>query len=296
MQIVEVSPRDGFQNQPRPVTTDQKLRLIERLVASGVRRIEATSFVSPRRVPQMADADEVMAGVPRRDGVRYSALVANARGAERAVAAGADEINAVVLASDEFGRRNQGAERPAMVATYREIATIARAAGIDVTVTVGASFGCPFEGEVAVATVADLVGMLLDVPPNEICLADTIGVGVPAQVHALAAAVGAVAPGIDLRFHFHNTRNTGYANAVAALAVGAAALDASLGGIGGCPFAPLATGNIATEDLLYLLDRSGVRTTIDRDRLIDDSRWMTETLELDTPSLLPRAGDFPPRD
>jgi len=294
LEVVEVSPRDGLQNHPRTVPTQLKIELVERLVDAGACRIEATSFVSPKAVPQMADAEAVMDGVPRQRGVRYAALVANARGAERAVAAGADELNVVVLATDGFGQANQGADRPRMIATYHEAASIARAAGVGVTLTVGASFGCPFDGEVPPEQVAELVAAAVDIAPDEICVADTIGVGVPAQVRALADAVRAVAPEPRLRFHFHNTRNTGYANALTAVEVGAAALDASAGGIGGCPFAPNATGNIATDDLVYLLDRSGVKTGIDRARMAETSRWMRERLGVDPSGMLHVAGDFPP--
>jgi len=293
--IVEVSPRDGLQNQPRPVDTRAKLELIDRLIAAGARRIEATSFVNPKRVPQMADADAVMAGVPRDAGVRYAALAANVRGATRAVAAGADELNVVVLATDTFGERNQGAHREQMLETYAQAAAIARADGLAVTLTVGASFGCPFEGEVPVETVRSLVedALALAPAPDELCLADTIGVGVPAQVLELAAAVRPLLGDSALRFHFHNTRNTGYANAVAALATGPVVLDASAGGIGGCPFAPRATGNIATEDLVYLLDRSGVPTGLDRAALASVAEWMRDELELPVTGQLAAAGDFP---
>ena len=292
--IVEVAPRDGLQNLDHVVPTATRVELVRRLIECGAARIEVTSFVSPIRVPQMADAEKLMAAVPRAPTVRYSALVANARGARRAVEAGVDEINVVVLATDGFGFANQGADRARMVATYHEAAAVARSGNVGVSVTVGAAFGCPFEGEVPVARVAPLLQSILAVPPDELCLADTIGVGVPTQVRDLASVARDVAGDMPLRFHFHNTRNTGYANAVAAIEAGASALDASTGGIGGCPFAPNATGNIATEDLVYLLDRSGQATGLDRGCLIRVSDWMSEAIGVDTPTLLGRAGDFPP--
>nr|WP_245717665.1 hydroxymethylglutaryl-CoA lyase [Nocardia jejuensis] len=292
--VVEVAPRDGLQNEPEIVSTADKIRLIERSIAAGVRRIEAVSFVHPRRVPQMADAEAVLAGVPRMDGVSYAGLVFNERGLDRALAAGVHEINVVVVATDTFSLRNQGCTVADGIERWRALAARAADSGLVRTVTIAAAFGCPFEGEVAESTVLELVRRVAQDGPQEIALADTIGVGTPDRVRALVAATGAIAPDADVRCHFHNTRNTGYANAFAALEAGARVLDASTGGIGGCPFAPAATGNIATEDLLYTLDRMGYVTGIDLGRVIETGRWLGEVLAAPVPALLGRAGPFPP--
>ncbi|WP_018504774.1 hydroxymethylglutaryl-CoA lyase [Parafrankia discariae] len=291
--ICEVGPRDGLQNEKTLLPTETKVELIRRAVAGGVRRIEATAFVHPKRVPQMADAEQVMAQVPRDGGVSYIGLVLNRRGFERALQAGVDEVNMVVLATETFSERNQGMTVEASLRAWSEIAELARQAGIRASVTLSAAFGCPFEGEVSPERVRDLARRVTESEPAEIALADTIGVGVPTQVTELVAAVRDVAPGVALRCHFHNTRNTGYANAVAALGAGVETLDASAGGIGGCPFAPAATGNIATEDLVYLLDRMGVPTGVDLRQLADTGRWIGAQLGTDVPALLGRAGPFP---
>jgi hydroxymethylglutaryl-CoA lyase len=294
VEIVEVGPRDGLQNEKKPIPTAAKLAYIEALVAAGVRRMEATSFVHPGRVPQMADAEDVMAGVPRRDDVSYIGLVVNGRGLDRALAAGVDEVNVVVVATETFSQRNQGMSLEEGVRSFEEICGRAQAAtdGPRVTATIGASFGCPFEGEVPPARVAELVRRAAAAGADEIALADTIGVGVPADVRRLVTAVREVTD-LPLRFHFHNTRNTGYANALAAVELGAAALDSSAGGIGGCPFAPAATGNIATEDLAYGLRRSGIESGLDLDGLVAAGALVGRELEITLPALLGRAGDFP---
>ncbi|GIH27816.1 hydroxymethylglutaryl-CoA lyase [Acrocarpospora phusangensis] len=292
VEIVEVGPRDGLQNESTLVTTEVKVAYIRALVDAGVRRIEATSFVHPRRVPQMADAEAVMAGVPRRAGLSYIGLVVNGRGLERALDAGVDEVNAVVVATETFSQRNQGMSIAEAVRSFAAISGSAHDGGLRVTATIGSSFGCPFEGEVAPATVAELARRCADAGADEIALADTIGVGVPADVDRLVDAVREVT-GLPLRFHFHNTRNTGYANALRAVARGAAALDSSGGGIGGCPFAPAATGNIATEDLAYALRRSGVASGLDHHKLIDAAALIERELGIRLPALLGRAGDFP---
>ncbi|MEU8243868.1 hydroxymethylglutaryl-CoA lyase [Actinoplanes missouriensis] len=296
MEIVEVGPRDGLQNEKRVLPTAVKIAYVERAIAAGLRRIEVAAFARPDRVPQMADAADVLRSAPRPEGVRYVALVLNGRGLDRALAldeeARPHEINYVVVASDEFSRRNQGMSTTDSLAAFREVAARAHDAGLFVTLTVAAAFGCPFSGPVPMSRVRDLVA---DAGPvDEICLADTIGVGVPPQVTELAGVVRPVAPGVPLRAHFHNTRNTGYANATAAVTAGFAALDASLGGIGGCPFAPAATGNIATEDLAYLLNRSGLPTGVDVTSAAGTGAWIGEQLGLATvPAQLGRAGDFP---
>jgi hydroxymethylglutaryl-CoA lyase len=294
--IVEVAPRDGLQNESAVVSTADKLALIATLVSSGVRRIEATSFVHPRRVPQMADAEAVARRLPR-GRVSWIGLVLNERGLDRAIAAGLDEVNVVVVATDTFSRRNQGVGTDAAIAAWTRIAARAREAGLRTTITVGAAFGCPFEGEVPVERVRDVLARCVQAQPDEVALADTIGVGVPAQVRALADVAGREAPGLPLRWHFHNTRNTGYANALAAADLAGTvpvALDSSAGGIGGCPFAPDATGNIATEDLLYLLDRSGYHTGVDAAALLPLAARLGELLGHEVPGQLPRAGGFPP--
>jgi hydroxymethylglutaryl-CoA lyase len=294
--IVEVAPRDGLQNESGVVSTADKLALIATLVSSGVRRIEATSFVHPRRVPQMADAEAVARRLPR-GRVSWIGLVLNERGLDRAIAAGLDEVNVVVVATDTFSRRNQGVGTDAAIAAWTRIAARARKAGLRTTITVGAAFGCPFEGEVPVERVRDVLARCVQAQPDEVALADTIGVGVPAQVRALADVAGREAPGLPLRWHFHNTRNTGYANALAAADLAGTvpvALDSSAGGIGGCPFAPDATGNIATEDLLYLLDRSGYHTGVDAAALLPLAARLGELLGHEVPGQLARAGGFPP--
>lgn len=293
VEILEVGPRDGLQNEPGVVPTATKIELIERLIAAGLRRIEVASFVNPARVPQMADAEEILRTLPRRVGVSYVGLVLNRRGFDRAVAAGCDEIGMAVVASDTFNHRNQGASTAESIATWHDIAAAARAAGIRAQVTISAVCGCPFEGEVPSARVVDIARQVAESTPCEIALADTIGVGVPAQVTDLVHEVRAAVPSIPLRGHFHNTRNTGLANAYAAVEAGIRVLDASLGGIGGCPFAPAATGNIPTEDLVYMLHRSGFETGVSLEKLIDASRWLQERLGRPVPGMLVKAGGFP---
>jgi hydroxymethylglutaryl-CoA lyase len=292
LEIVEVGPRDGLQNEDVILSPEARVAYIAALVAAGLRRIEAVSFVHPARVPQMAGAEAVMAAVPRPEGVRYSGLVLNRRGMERAADAGVDEINMVVVATDTFSQKNQGMTTAEAIRALADVGGLARAAGLGVTLTIGAAFGCPFEGEVRPGHVTEIVRRCVQAGVNEIALADTIGVAVPRDVRALAAAVRTVTD-VPLRCHFHNTRNTGYANALAAIESGVTALDASSGGIGGCPFAPAATGNIATEDLLYALDRSGLETGIDMGRLLTASAYVEERLGHDNPALLGRAGMFP---
>lgn len=293
IEIVEVAPRDGLQNETRTLPTDSKLELIRRSTDAGLTRIEAVSFAHPARVPQLADAEAVMAGVARSDGVEYSGLVLNRRGLDRAFATAVDEINYVVLATETFSQRNQGMSVAESVASWLEIATAAREAGVRTAVTVSAAFGCPFEGTVAAGHVFDLITALLAGAPDELVLADTIGVGVPRQVVELASGALRIDPTLRLRAHFHDTRNTGIANALAALDNGISVLDASTGGIGGCPFAPAATGNIATEDLLYAMHHSGWETGIDPVAVAATGTWIAEELGLErAPAALGRAGWF----
>ncbi|HEX8518529.1 MAG TPA: hydroxymethylglutaryl-CoA lyase [Pseudonocardia sp.] len=296
--IVESSPRDGLQNESRILSTDAKVELVTRLVDAGLRRVEAVSFAHPRLVPTMADAEAVMERVPRRPGVSYAGLVLNRRGLDRAVAAGVDEVDVVVCVSDTFSRRNQNCTTDEAMAMAADVVAGARDRGLHTTVTLATSFGCPFEGEVDPARVADLARRSAEAGAQELALADTIGVGVPSQVVDLAARAREATAGgnradLPLRFHFHNTRNTGFANACAAVQEGVLVLDACAGGIGGCPFAPRATGNIATEDLVYLLDRMGHPTGVDLAALLPTAAFLTEQLGHPVPALLPRAGPFP---
>ena len=291
--IVEVGPRDGLQNEAASVPTDAKLEFIRRAVGAGIRRIEVASFVNPRRVPQMADAEAIFQGLPRLEDVTYVGLVLNRTGFERAAAAGCREIGMVVFTTDEFNRRNQGVPAADSIQAWKEIAASAHAAGVRAQVTISAAFGCPFEGEVPVQRVVDIARQVAEAQPFEIAIADTIGVGVPGQVTEIFGRVAEAVPGVALRGHFHNTRNTGLANAYAAVAAGARVLDASLGGLGGCPFAPAATGNIPTEDLVYMLHRMGVATGIDLGLAIETARWVEQHVGHAVPGMLSKAGEFP---
>ena len=293
VEIVEVGPRDGLQSEPGVVPTATKIEFIGRLIDSGIRRVEVTSFVNPKKVPQMADAEQVLAGLRRREGVSYIGLVLNRKGYDRAVAAGCNEIGMAVVASDTFNRRNQGVGTDESVAAWLEIAREAKAAGVRATITIGASFGCPFEGEMPVSRVIDVARRVAEGDPCEVAFADTIGVGVPTQVAEIFGRAREALPGVRLRAHFHNTRNTGLANAYAAVEAGASTLDSSCGGIGGCPFAPAATGNIPTEDLVYLLSRSGIATGVDLERLIATGEWLQQALGRPVPGMLVKAGSFP---
>ena len=296
VEIVDVAARDGLQSDAAMVSTAAKVELIGRLVDAGVKRLEAASFVNPKRVPQMADAEAVMAALPRSDDVTYIGLVMNRRGLDRALAAGVDEINAVVVCSDTFCERNQGTTTAGAVALWEELAEGARAGGISAGVTLSAAFGCPYEGDVPVERLAEVAAEVVQSNPAEIAIADSIGVAVPADVTERVRAVReAVGEGVRLRAHFHNTRNTGYANALAAVEAGVEVLDASLGGIGGCPFAPNATGNIATEDLVYLLDRTGVSTGLSLEALCESALWLEQLLDHSVPGYLSKAGGFPRR-
>jgi hydroxymethylglutaryl-CoA lyase len=294
IQIVEVGPRDGLQNEAAILGVEDRVSFIERLEDCGLKRIEAVSFVNPRRVPQMAGAEEIMAALKPRPGVSRIGLVLNERGWERCVAAACDEANLVVCASDGFGIRNQGASVAEQVATMVRIAERRAAEGGPVlSMTVSVAFGDPFDGEVSEAQVAAIAGEAARAGIGEIALGDTIGVADPWTVRRRIEAVRKVAPEARIRMHFHNTRNTGLANVYASLEAGVDVIDASTGGIGGCPFAPDATGNIATEDLVYMLERGGIETGLDLGRLIETARWVGEKLGKDVPSALTRAGVFP---
>jgi hydroxymethylglutaryl-CoA lyase len=293
IEIVEVGPRDGLQSEPEVIATDVKVELIRRLVDAGLRRIEVASFVNPKRVPQMADAEAVLAQLPARSDVQYVGLVLNKRGFERALAAGCKEIGMVTAATDSFAKRNQGASIDESIAAWNEIAPLAHTAGIRAQVTISVAFGCPFEGEVAPQRVVDIVKRLAEASPLEIAIADTIGVAVPSEVTELVDRIKQALPTTALRCHFHNTRNTAVANAYAAVLAGVSTLDSSVGGVGGCPFAPHATGNVATEDLAYMLSRAGFETGIDLTALIDTANWLQERRGRVIPSMVSKAGGFP---
>jgi hydroxymethylglutaryl-CoA lyase len=294
IQIVEVGPRDGLQNEATPLSVEDRLDLIGRLRDAGCRRIEAVSFVNPTRVPQMAGAEEIMAALPPGAFSRIG-LVLNMRGWDRCVAAGCDEANIVVCATDSFGIRNQGASAAEQIAAMTAIADRqGREGGPPLSMTISVAFGCPFEGEVDEGKVIDIVRAAESAGIGEIALADTIGVADPWRVKRMVGAARQAAPKARLRMHFHDTRNTGLANAAASIDAGVDVLDASVGGLGGCPFAPAATGNIATEDLVFMLSRAGFETGLDLDRLIDIGRWISAMLGKAPPSALDRAGTFPP--
>ncbi len=292
VEIVEVGPRDGLQNDPSRLTTDQKLDFIARLTAAGVRRMEVASFVHPKLVPAMADSADVMARVPRNDGVTHIGLALNETGVRRAIEAQVDEINYVLVASSGFGQANQKADPLDTADGFDRAAALARDAGRPIAATISVAFGDPFDGEVDPGMLETLAGRAAAAGAMEIALGDTIGVADPWTVRDRIRRILAAAPGVRLRLHFHNTRNTAMANIYAALEEGAAVFDASCGGIGGCPFAPKATGNVATEDVVYMLDRAGVATGIDLDAMIETAHWLAGALDHPIDSLLSRAGPF----
>ncbi|MBI1404359.1 MAG: hydroxymethylglutaryl-CoA lyase [Porphyrobacter sp.] len=297
IELVEVGPRDGLQNEPEVISTAVKLALIDKMIGYGARRLEVASFVHPQRVPQMADAESVIAGLPDRADCTYIGLVLNKRGVLRALATrengarGIDQIGCVIVASDTFGQKNQGQTIAEGLAETREMLRFARAEGMRAQVTISAAFGCPFEGEVKHSTVLAIAEELAIETPEEIALADTIGVGTPSEVTELFGRLGETLAGkIPMRAHFHNTRGTGIANAWEAYKAGVRIFDASLGGLGGCPFAPRATGNIATEDLIYMMARSGIDAGINLDAAIAANKWFAGLLGRELPSAVARAG------
>jgi len=295
VEIIEVGPRDGLQNQDAILSTEDKVSLITRLLDAGARRIEVASFVNPKRVPQMADGEAVLNALPPRADAIYIGLVLNERGLERALATKVDEIGMVAVASDTFGLRNQKQTSAESVDVACRVLRDAKRAGRRAQVTIAVAFGCPFEGEVPQSRVVEMAQKLAEAEPIEIAIADTVGVGVPVQAKSLLTALRKALPDMPLRCHFHNTRNTGIANAFAALECGVRRLDSSVGGIGGCPFAPAATGNIATEDLLYMLNRSGFSTGYDLGKIAVMLPWLAPRLDLaELPAMVSRAGPFPP--
>jgi isopropylmalate/homocitrate/citramalate synthase len=281
--LCDVGPRDGLQNESEAFGPAMRGELVNRLAAAGLPRVEAVSFVRDDRVPQMAGADDVVAGIGRRDGVEYSGLVLNERGWERFAASGLDRVNVTFAATESFNRENGNASLEEAVA--RAEAILVRAGAVPATVTISVCFGCPFEGSVDPGVVAELAARFAG--RAEVVLADTIGVATPSTVRALVAQTGAQG------FHGHNTRNTGYANCLAALEAGARVLDASIGGLGGCPYAPRATGNVATEDVVYLLEGEGIRTGVDLDALIAISQWLESLLGRKLEGYVYRAGNWP---
>jgi isopropylmalate/homocitrate/citramalate synthase len=290
--ICDVGPRDGLQNQSVTLEPAVRAELVDRLAAAGVPRIEAVSFVSPRHVPQMAGAEEVVAAIERREGVVYAGLAVNERGYERLRETGLDEVHYAFAATEEFNQRNAHASVAEGLAGALRIVEGAKADGLRATVTIGVAFGCPFEGAVDPGRVAELAAHVVAAGVDEITVADTVGVGVPRQARDL---VGRLAPlGVPVGIHLHNTRNIGFANAYAALEAGATVFDASVGGIGGCPFAPRATGNIATEDLVYLFHGEGVETGIDLGALIDVAQWLESRLGRELEGQVYKAGTFAP--
>jgi hydroxymethylglutaryl-CoA lyase len=293
IEIVEVGPRDGLQNESVLFSTQQKLEFIRRAIDSGVRRIEVASFVNPKLVPQMADAEAVSAGLARRDDVTYIGLVLNKRGALRAIEAGLDELGAVCAASDGFAQRNQGQSSDESLQMCCEVVRLARQEGRRGQITISTAFGCPFDGEVDPQRVVDMAKIAAASGPVEVAIADTIGVAGPRDVADLLTRVKAAIAPLPVRVHFHNTRNTGLANVWAAVNAGASTVDASLGGLGGCPFAPRATGNVPTEDVIYMLERSGYRTGLDIDRVIETATWLAGEMGRELPGMLSRAGNFP---
>jgi hydroxymethylglutaryl-CoA lyase len=292
IEIIEVSPRDGIQNEKVILDTETKLELVERSISAGIKRLEVTSFVNPKRVPQMFDSAELVARLPRGK-ARYIGLVLNKRGFERAVECGVDEANFVVVASDTFNLKNQGAKTAETLGFWSELAQDAKGK-IDVGLTIGAAFGCPFEGEMPLARVLKIIEKAMATPPMELSVADTIGVACPADIRRVVGAIKAEYPNLKLRLHLHNTRNTGIANALAGIEAGVDALDSSMGGSGGCPFAPRATGNIATEDLVYMMERSGFSTGLNLDACIQTADWLEKQLQHDLPGMVMKAGDFTP--
>lgn len=292
VEIVDVGPRDGLQNESKTLAPEVRAELCDRLAAAGVPRVEAASFVNPKRVPQMAGAEEVMAELNRREGTSYAGLVLNEKGYERAVQAGVDEVRYAFPVTETFAKKNQNTTVEDATALAGRLVERARLDGVRVSITLSAAFGDPFEGRVEPDHVLHIAERVAESAPDEIVLADTIGVGVPTQVRELVG--GVLEHGVTVGCHFHDTRNTGMANAVAAIEAGATALDAAVGGTGGCPFAPRATGNIPTEDLVYMLHGMGHETGIDLDALIGLAAWMSERLGKELPGQVYKAGNFEP--
>jgi hydroxymethylglutaryl-CoA lyase len=291
--IVEVGPRDGLQSEPEILSTQSKSEFIARAIDAGVTRLEVASFVHPKKVPQMADAEALLAELPLPDDVSYIGLVMNERGLDRALDTSVHEIGMVVVATDSYNKRNQGVPTEESIDAWLRIAARAKANGKIANIMISSAFGCPFEGEVSPDRIVDIAKKVMEAGPAELGIADSIGVAVPNQVTDLLGMLQDALGPIPLRCHLHNTRNTGLANAQAAIDAGAVSIDASIGGIGGCPFAPAATGNIPTDDLLYMLSRSGIETGLSLEKIIATSEWLEQELGRGVPAMLPKAGVFP---
>ncbi len=294
IEFVEVGPRDGLQNEPDLMPTRDKLALINHAIAMGARRIEVASFVNPKRVPQMADAEAVCAGLSVNNAVTYVGLVMNQRGAERAITTQRiDQLGAVAVSTDSFAMANQGQSSTGSVEAAKAIIGAARQAGLSAQATIAGAFGCPFEGEVSEDHVVAMAVAIAVAGPVEIALADTIGVANPAQVIRLVTRISdAIAP-LPVRVHFHNTRGTGLANVWAAIGAGASVVDGALGGLGGCPFAPGAAGNVASEDVIYMLDRAGISSGMNLARMIEANTWLSGVMHRKLPGMVAHAPPFP---
>ena len=290
IQICDVGPRDGLQNDATQTTPEMRAELCKRLAEAGVPYVEAVSFVNETRVPRMAGAEKVVALLPKGTKTEFNGLVLNERGYERALATDLPAVHYAFPVTDAFGQRNQGANVVDSILLAKRLIERARADGRGISIGLAVAFGCPFQGAVDPESVLDIAQEVASFGPDAISFADTIGVGVPRQVRRLVS--GMKDSGIPIGCHFHDTRNTGVANALAAVEAGAQMLDASVGGVGGCPFAPAATGNVATEDIVYTLENMGYQTGIDIDKLISIAKWLEQQLGHSVPSALHRAGPF----
>ena len=291
--ILEVGPRDGLQSEPEILPTEVKKEFITRTINAGIKQIEVTSFVHPKKVPQMADAEKLVESLPENDDVTYIGLIMNQRGFERARDCGIDEVGMVIVSTDTYNMKNQNVVTQESIDNWLSIAAEAKSAGIRTSVVIACSFGCPYEGEIDPEHIASIAEQVLEGKPDVLGLADSVGVAVPSQIKRTFSLVKELAPSIPLRTHLHNTRNTGLANAAAAVEAGVSIIDASTGGIGRCPFAPRATGNIPTDDLLYMLDRSGIETGVDLRQVVKTTDWLEEQLGRAVPAMVPKAGIFP---
>ena len=291
--ILEVGPRDGLQSEPEIMPTEIKKEFIVRTVDAGIKKIEVTSFVHPKKVPQMADAEKLVESLPDYDDVSYIGLIMNQKGFERAKNCGIQEVGMVIVSTDTYNMRNQGVTTQQSIDNWLEIASEAQSAGIKTNVVIACAFGCPYEGEVDPEKIVEIAEKALQGSPDILGLADSVGVAVPNQVKNVFSLIKELNPDIPLRAHLHNTRNTGLANAAAAIDSGVSIIDASTGGIGGCPFAPKATGNIPTDDLLYMLDRSNIETGVNLNDVVQTTQWLEEILDRNVPAMVPKAGIFP---
>ena len=291
--ILEVGPRDGLQSEPEIIPTEVKKEFITKTIDAGIKKLEVTSFVHPKKVPQMADAEQLVESLPDRDDVTYIGLIMNQKGFERARDCGIDEVGMVIVSTDTYNMKNQNVVTQESIDNWLNIANEAKSAGIRTSVVIACAFGCPYEGEVDPEEIASIAEKVLQGEPDVFGLADSVGVAVPSQITETFSLIKQMAPSIPLRTHLHNTRNTGLANAAAAVEAGVSIIDSSTGGIGGCPFAPKATGNIPTDDLLYMLDRSGIETGVDLRKVVETTEWLEEQLGRAVPAMVPKAGIFP---